>query len=229
MTKKDTSYPQLSAVGHWGPYQMPAFRPPVVNPKSKEHNNGIFKAKLHLSIFARWHNHIPSASDELQALPGQERCIESSPEEMALSNVNKGTLWSSNACLCLESKKHGEPKSGKIPFSQESERNITELCATISWRAAARYEKEYYRMITHAKANPRSQPLPTTTSASSNRNNSNRNNSNNNHKYNNDTTYDKANNNNGNNKNHKHQEHTHTHTNKHRVLPSKSNQILTVS
>ena len=71
MTKKDTSYPQLSAVGHWGPYQMPAFRPPVVNPKSKEHNNDIFKAKLHLSIFARWHNHIPSASDELQALPGQ--------------------------------------------------------------------------------------------------------------------------------------------------------------
>lgn len=35
MTKKDTSYPQLSAVDHRGPYQMPAFRPPVVNPKTK--------------------------------------------------------------------------------------------------------------------------------------------------------------------------------------------------
>lgn len=84
------------------------------------------------------------------------------------------------------------------------------MCHNLLTRSGTLWNR-ILRMITHAKANPRSQPSPSTTSASSNRNNSN-NNATTNHKYNNDTTCDKVNNNNGNNNNHKHQEHTHTHT-----------------
>ena len=84
------------------------------------------------------------------------------------------------------------------------------MCHNLLTRSGTLWNR-ILRMITHAKANPRSQPSPSTTNASSNRNSSN-NNATTNHKYNNDTTCDKANNNNGNNNNHKHQEHTHTHT-----------------
>ena len=113
----------LSAAGHRGHFCQPV--PSCEHPRTKgTQQRHFFIAKLHLSIFARWHNHIPSASDELQALPGNGGCIESSREGMALQTPASA--------------------SNLTPFSQESERNITELCATISSRAAARYEKEYY-------------------------------------------------------------------------------------
>ena len=125
------------------------------------------------------------------------------------------TLWSSNASASNLKSMENQKAEKTQPFSQESERNITELCATISWRAAARYEKDYYgwwlvprptQDHNHHQPPPAPAATETTETTATTATTTTTN-----HKYNNDTTCDKADNNHGNNNNHKHQEHTHTH------------------